>query len=158
MIRAMRESDLPYVLKIEQENFADPWTYDNFLYELNGNEFSRMFVSEQDGEICGYACMWFLFENGDITNIAVRMDRQGRGYGEELLSHLEKTAEDEGLEFLHLEVRVSNEKAIRLYKKHGFETIRIRKGYYSDNYEDAYEMMKAVGGYDEKDPGNRIKL
>ncbi len=158
MIRPMTEGDLNSVLAIERLSFSSPWTYDNFLYELRDNPFSSCYVYEEEGKILGYAMMWTLFEDGDITNIAVHPEYRKQGIAQKLLDTLFEEAKNAGLEYLHLEVRVSNEKALRLYKKNGFETLRIRKGYYSGTNEDAYEMWKAIGGDHDEDPGNRIEL
>ena len=157
MIRKMTVNDLEEVLEIERSCFNDPWTKDNFEYEIKENLFSRSYVYEEEGKILGYGMMWILFESADITNIAVREDSRNKGIGSALLSHMEEEAKREGVEFLHLEVRLSNTKAISLYEKSGFEVLRLRKGYYSDNFEDAYEMMKGVAPYEE-DPGDREQL
>ena len=122
----------------------DAWKKENYLYELKENDLSRMYVDKVNGEIVSYGGLWFLFENCDITTIGTKRKYWHQGYGEKMLQHLLKVAKDNECEFAHLEVRVSNEKAINLYKKNGFEIIRTRKGYYSDNNEDAYDMMKGL--------------
>lgn len=79
-------------------------------------------------------------DEAHITNIAVRQAYRGRKLGERLLDELMRTAAYLGMERMTLEVRVSNLVAQRLYEKKGFESAGIRKGYYSDNMEDAMIM------------------
>ena len=62
------------------------------------------------------------------------------------MDHLINCAAEKGCEMISLEVRVSNAPALTCYKKYGFEIINIRKSYYQDNHEDAYLMMKPIGG------------
>ncbi|MBQ1478375.1 MAG: ribosomal protein S18-alanine N-acetyltransferase [Erysipelotrichaceae bacterium] len=157
MIRRMTLNDLDQVLRIEETSFSSPWTYENFRYELEENEFSRCYVYEEEGRILGYSMMWILFENADINNIAVLPEERRKGIALKLMEHMEEEAVKEGAEFLHLEVRVSNEAAISLYKKLGFEFLRLRKGYYSDPAEDGYDMMKGVI-LNEEDTGDREQL
>ena len=66
--------------------------------------------------------------------------------GKKLLGYMIDEAIKNDCEIMSLEVRVSNAKATGLYEKMGFFNNRIRKSYYSDNYEDAYEMIKVLGG------------
>lgn len=150
MIRQMKEKDLDEIILIEKELFTSPRNKEQFLYEINENEFSRSFVLEMNNEIIAYGMMWFLFENADITNIAVKKKYQKQGYGLKMLKHLLKEAINNNCEFVHLEVRINNKEAINLYNKMGFETVRIRKHYYEDG-SDAYDMIKAIGGLSEKD-------
>lgn len=150
MIRQMKEKDLDEIILIEKELFTSPRNKEQFLYEINENEFSRSFVLEMKNEIIAYGMMWFLFENADITNIAVKKKYQKQGYGLKMLKHLLKEAINNNCEFVHLEVRINNKEAINLYNKMGFETVRIRKHYYEDG-SDAYDMIKAIGGLSEKD-------
>ena len=150
MIRQMQEKDLDEIILIENELFTSPRNKEQFLYEINENEFSRSFVLEINNEVIAYGMMWFLFENADITNIAVKKKYQKQGYGLKMLKHLIKEAINNNCEFIHLEVRINNKEAINLYNKMGFETVRIRKHYYEDG-SDAYDMIKVIGGLSEKD-------
>ena len=146
IIREMAERDLDEVVDIENELFTDAWKLDYFLHELRENDLSHYYVMEDDGVIIGYGGLWILFENCDITNVAITKKRQGEGLGMLLLNHLLNKAYEEGCEYVHLEVRVSNRNAISLYERNGFAITRTRKGYYSDNHEDAYDMIKCIVG------------
>lgn len=150
MIREMKENDLDEVLVIEKSLFNSPWNKEQFLYELNDNDLGNAYVYELDNKIIGYGMLWYLFENADITNLAIKKEYQNKGYGKELLKFLLIDALKNDCEFVHLEVRVNNDNAINLYKKFGFEIIRTRKAYYEDG-SDAYDMIKGIGGLNEKD-------
>ncbi|MNG26302.1 ribosomal-protein-alanine N-acetyltransferase [compost metagenome] len=84
--------------------------------------------------------MWTIIDEAHITNVAVRHDRRGMGLGELLLRRLMVDAEEAGMLRMTLEVRVTNERAQRLYGRLGFEPAGLRPGYYSDNNEDALIM------------------
>lgn len=90
--------------------------------------------------IVGYAGLWLMVDEAHITTIAVHPDYQGRSVGELLLLGLIDHALKIGAKWLTLEVRVSNEVAQSLYRKYTFKEMGVRKGYYSDNREDALVM------------------
>ena len=91
-------------------------------------------------EIAGYVGMWFQGNEAHITEIAVRHDLRGNGLGELLLIGSIRAAVEYGSSVVTLEVRVSNFIAQRLYEKYGFKTAGVRKGYYTNNREDALIM------------------
>lgn len=138
--RLMTLNDIPDVMVIEHEAFTMPWTEEAFQNELTNNHFAKYMVMELEGKAIGYAGMWTIMDEAHITNIAVREAYRGRKLGEKLLDELMRTAAYLGMERMTLEVRVSNLVAQRLYEKKGFESAGLRKGYYSDNQEDAMIM------------------
>ncbi len=144
MIRKMTKEDISDVMNIEKEAFADPWDEKFLLWELEENPLARYFVAEEEGSISGYVGVWITFDSSTITNLAVRSDQRRKGLGQALLEKAIKTAEEEGCEFLTLEVRVSNAPAIALYKKNDFDIINVKEAYYQDNYEDAYYMIRIL--------------
>lgn len=83
-----------------------------------------------------------VLDEGDITNVAVRRDRQKEGIGAFLMQSLIRLAAEREVTTIHLEVRVGNETAIRLYERMGFTGDGIRKAYYSDPVEDALLMTR----------------
>ena len=91
-------------------------------------------------KLAGYVGVWFQGNEAHITEIAVREGLRGLGIGELLLIGSIRSATKYGSTVVTLEVRVSNFIAQRLYEKYGFSTAGIRKGYYSDNREDALIM------------------
>lgn len=140
MIRPMQESDLPKILEIEHACFPSPWAPQSFVSELRDNEYARYFCLEHEGKIIGYMGLWFILEEGHITNVAIAPEYQGIGRGEFLMRSVIDLMVKEGMERMTLEVRASNMAAQRLYGRIGFVTAGLRKGYYSDNREDALIM------------------
>jgi ribosomal-protein-alanine N-acetyltransferase len=139
-IRAMVVGDIPIVAEIEKESFTLPWSAEAFRTELVHNRFAHYSVLEQDGQIIGYGGMWVIADEAHVTNIALREPFRGRGLGELLLRSLMEEARSKGAARMTLEVRVSNERAQRLYRKLGFVSHGVRPGYYTDNAEDALIM------------------
>jgi [ribosomal protein S18]-alanine N-acetyltransferase len=138
--RPMREEDIPVICEIEVESFATPWTSGAFHNELNNNQFAQYLVMEVGGRIAGYGGMWLIMEEAHITNIAVREAYRGRKLGERLLREMMRNARLFGALRMTLEVRPSNTVAQNLYEKLGFYSVGIRRGYYTDNKEDAIIM------------------
>ncbi len=90
--------------------------------------------------IAGFAGMWQLYDEAHVTTIGIDVPFRGRGLGEALFLRLLDESVRRGANMLTLEVRISNEGAIRLYEKYGFTIHGVRPKYYSDNGEDAYLM------------------
>ncbi|NMO95736.1 ribosomal protein S18-alanine N-acetyltransferase [Paenibacillus lemnae] len=145
--RLMVLDDIPEVMAVEHDAFSLPWTEGAFRNELTMNHFAKYMVMEYEGQIIGYAGMWTIVDEAHITNIALLGAYRGRKWGELLLSELMKTAAYMGMERITLEVRVSNVIARGLYEKKGFQPAGIRKGYYSDNQEDALIMWAELPPY-----------
>lgn len=143
--RSMRTDDIEAICEIEREAFATPWTAGAFHNELTNNHFAHYLVMELDGEIVGYGGMWLIMDEAHITNVAVRSGYRGRKLGERLLIQLQSAAVFHGAERITLEVRPSNIIAQRLYAKLGFIPAGLRKGYYTDNGEDAVIMWAHLG-------------
>lgn len=139
-IRRMLLHDLDEVLRVEHRSFTAPWSRQAFLGELVENRLARYIVAEYDGHVAGYAGLWMIMDEGHVTNIAVDPDYRGLKMGERLLRTLISMCMASGGRKMTLEVRVSNEIAKNLYHKYGFERVGIRKGYYTDNQEDAIIM------------------
>ena len=153
-IRRMTVQDVDAVTKIEKATFARPWTREDFLREMEVNKVARYLVYVLDGEIVGYAGAWVILDESHITNIAIREDMRGRGYGKALVKALLQYLSNLGAEYATLEVRVSNAAARHVYESLGFVRMGKRPHYYEDNGEDAYLMVKPLGGYeDDNDTG-----
>jgi ribosomal-protein-alanine N-acetyltransferase len=88
----------------------------------------------------GYAGMWRMYDEAHVTTIGVRQDMQHSGYGRVLFAALIQAAYDMGAKWVTLEVRTSNENAMKMYEAFAFKVIGRRKGYYTDNGEDAIVM------------------
>ena len=146
-ILKVSHSDLDKILEIENESFIKPFKKENFLYELNENPFSRFYKLVIDNEIIGFLLLYVTFDSSSIVQIAIKKDKRNQGFAGFLLQNVEKLLIKEEVNFITLEVRVSNQKAINLYQKHGFKIVSTRKNYY-ENHEDAYLMIKELN-YDE---------
>ncbi|SET98506.1 ribosomal protein S18-alanine N-acetyltransferase [Paenibacillus sp. NFR01] len=149
IFRPMKLQDIPEVMEIEHEAFTMPWTAEAFRNELTHNHFAKYMVMELDGRIIGYAGMWAIVDEAHVTNIALLQMFRGRKWGERLMDELMKTAVQVGMKSITLEVRVSNEVAQNLYRKKGFRPAGTRRGYYSDNREDALIMWADLPAYEE---------
>jgi [ribosomal protein S18]-alanine N-acetyltransferase len=139
-IEPMTQADLPAVLRIETLSFSTTWPLNAFANEIRDNKLAHYFVGRLDGRIVAYGGIWVILEDSHITTIAVHPDNRGRKFGEEMLLKLLDEAIERGASWITLEVRESNESAQRLYRKYGFTTVSTRRGYYSDNGENALVM------------------
>jgi [ribosomal protein S18]-alanine N-acetyltransferase len=144
IIRHMNEQDIEEVLLLEKELFSAPWNREHFLFELNENPFSLCLVGIVDEKIISASCAWIIYERAEISTIGVHKGYQRKGYAREMLDVIHRHAKKNGVNQIFLEVRVSNQPAIALYEYFGYKVTKIRKNYYSDNHEDAYEMMAEV--------------
>ena len=104
---------------------------------------------QDDPSIAGYVSVWYQGDEAHITEIAVRETLRGNGIGELLLIGSLRAAREYGSRVMTLEARVSNFIAQRLYEKYSFKSVGIRKGYYSDNREDAVIMTTTPIGTEE---------
>ena len=132
------------VLAIERDAFTNPWGLREFLPDESDGRWTALVALGEERLLVGYICAWILRDELHIGNIAVRADRRGLGHGARLLSRLLIIGEERGLPTAVLEVRASNLDAHRLYRHYGFREVGMRKGYYSDNGEDAIVMMKTM--------------
>lgn len=142
VIIPMEISHLGFVLDIERSCFNTPWSYDDFSYEINVNDYGYYYSMLLDKEVIGFIGSNMIQDQCQITTFAINKKYQGYGYGGQLLSYFIDIAFDKGFNSITLEVRVSNVAAINTYLKYGFKKATIRKNYYQDNNEDAYLMIK----------------
>lgn len=137
-------NDVDSLVEIERKYFSNPWTKNQFSYEIDENEFSTILVCEDEGKIVGFLVYWILFDNAQICNICVIDEYKKKGIASTLFDMAEEEFKKNECFSVTLEVRVSNDPAISLYTKRGFTKVCVKKGYYQDG-EDAYYMMKGVG-------------
>ena len=145
-MRKMEAGDLEEVAELEKILFTSYWKKSDFEYELQQNPYAVLKVIEIDGKIAAYCDLWILFDQAQIATIGVAEEYQHQGLAQQLMASMIFDAIAKECDTMSLEVRVSNDKAIALYKKNGFITVNTRKGYYQDNHEDAYLMVKPLGG------------
>jgi ribosomal-protein-alanine N-acetyltransferase len=145
-LEPMREADVPVVQEIERAIFSTPWPRNAYYRELASRNTAHYIVlrraddDDGPGEIVGYGGMWRMYDEAHVTTIGVRKDLQGFGYGRVLFAGLVQAAYELGAKWITLEVRVSNDNAQRMYEGFGFKVIGRRRGYYTDNGEDAIVM------------------
>lgn len=142
LIRAMKIEDLDQVMVLEQRCFSMPWPRSAFQDELTKNLLARYLVATIHDLVVGYAGIWLIFDEGHITNVAVDPAWQHRGLATQLLSVLLANARGCSIAACTLEVRRSNLPALKLYQQFGFVEEGCRKGYYTDNKEDALILWK----------------
>jgi len=140
-LRRMQYRDVAQVAALEKAVFPRPWSEASFLREVEENPVARYLVADREGEILGYAGAWVVLDECHITNIAVAEDARGQGLGRRLMEALMQYVSNLGAAWADLEVRVSNDRAQRLYASVGFVSVGKRKRYYEDNGEDAYLMV-----------------
>lgn len=139
-IEAMAAADLPAVLRIEGLSFSTSWPMNAFANEIRDNKLAHYFVGRIGSHVVAYGGIWVILEDSHITTIAVHPDYRRQKLGEEMLLTLLDRAISQGASWITLEVRESNDAAQRLYRKYGFTTVSTRRGYYSDNGENALVM------------------
>lgn len=144
-IREMQLDDLEQVMKIENENFSRPWTETGFFTFLIRQD-TLFLIAAEGEEILGYCGVVMVQDEGDITNVSVKKDRQNHGTGKLLVQELIRITNEMGVSRLFLEVRESNERAIHVYEKAGFVKNGLRKNYYEDPVEHAVLMMHETVG------------
>lgn len=139
-LRRMTVEDLDQIMVVEHESFTVPWSKEAFYNELTKNKYALYTVAVIGDRVVGYCGMWLVLDEAHITNIALLPQYRGMKLGETLMRHVIETAKEHGAKSMTLEVRVSNTIAQSLYRKFGFQAGGLRKGYYSDNHEDALVM------------------
>lgn len=143
-VRELRIDDLKVIVEIEKELYKTPWNLNQFKYELEENEFSYVYVLENEGVIIGYYGFWVMFDEIDITKVSIRKEFQGMHLSDILMKDCFMRVDNLECVRINLEVRTDNVRAINLYKKYGFKDVCVRKDYYGKG-EDALMMCKDMG-------------
>jgi len=139
-IRDMREDDLPTVMSIEKQSFAEPWSKQVFVKSMQMPDRAICLVATSEERVVGFAVAWYIppywHREGEIHihNIAVTPDRRRQGIGKHLLREVVRTgtAAHGNQCVVNLEVRESNRAAQQFYKILGFAVIGNRPRYYKD--------------------------
>ena len=137
----MRESHIAQIAEIEKLCFSDPWSENSVRYELT-NPLSLWLVAVDDGKVAGYVGSQSVLDEADMMNIAVHPDYRKQGVAQMLISELISQLSTNDVKCLTLEVRLSNDPAISLYHKMGFEQVGRRPNYYRNPKEDALILRK----------------
>jgi ribosomal-protein-alanine N-acetyltransferase len=143
-LRRLRPGDLDAIDHIERRCYATPWSRSMFAGEI-AKPSGICIGTFDDGELIGYLIVARYVDAWHVMNVAVDPDHQGRGHARRMIEHLFAVTESDPERGYTLEVRVSNDIAIRLYEQLGFVATGIRRGYYTDNREDALLMWRDPG-------------
>ena len=143
-LRNLRLRDLAAVERIERRSYPTPWSRSMFAGELTKSSSVCLgaYDNEVGDELVGYLIISRYVDAWHVMNVAVAPEYRGRGIATKLLEELFELTAGDGRRGYTLEVRVSNVSAIRLYEKLGFKARGVRRGYYTDNREDALIMWK----------------
>ncbi len=142
MIMKLLEPEMvKQVAELEKQSFSEPWSEQAFFDVINSKNARVYCVFDEVGFI-GYSGLSFCIDEGEITNVAIREDLRGKGYGKKLMERVIEAERQKGITKLFLEVRESNENAIRLYKSVGFKATGIRKNFYAKPVENAVLMER----------------
>lgn len=119
---------LDEVLRVEQRAYAHPWSHANFIDALHSGYQAQMLMA--GGLVLGYFVAMKGVDEVHLLNITVAPEFQGQGWARVMLDALGIWSRGQGAEWLWLEVRVHNPRAIQVYEAHGFRRVGLRKGYY----------------------------
>jgi ribosomal-protein-alanine N-acetyltransferase len=150
-LRPMRWWDVEPALALERVLFPDDaWSAETFWSELAGVPSTRHYLVAVDGdEVVGYAGLFAAYHHqADVQTVAVVPGRQGQGIGDRLLGALLEEAARRSCTEILLEVRADNAAAQRLYARHGFERIGLRRGYYQPGRVDALVLRRRPPAHD----------
>jgi len=139
-LREVQSADIDEMMTIERASFTSPWSARFFLEEIQVS-YAKSVLVEVEGRIVGYIIYWQLPKEVDIHNLAVHPEYRRQGIGRSLLSSAIDSAKGQDSNRVTLEVRKSNQAAQQLYHSLGFVERGVRKGYYSDDGEDALVMV-----------------
>ncbi len=166
-LRYMRTTDIPAVIHIDQQSFPLPWSARSYTFEVSQSDHSHMIVLEriervppgnplqawwqrtlggpqETRTLLGYGGLWHFSTRGHVSTIASHPKYRGNGFGELVFVAMLRRSIWLGARQVALEVRVSNHTAQALYAKYRFQQRGIKRGYYHDNDEDAYDMILSL--------------
>jgi ribosomal-protein-alanine N-acetyltransferase len=143
-IRSMTQSDLDAVMAIETAIYDYPWTRGIFQDCMRVGYHCHVF--QQDHDIKAYSVLSVGAAEAHVLTLCVRPDSQKQGLGRMMMDHMIDLASQAGAETMLLEVRPSNEHAVRLYHQLGFNEVGFRPDYYpsAEGREDALIMARSL--------------
>lgn len=144
-LRRLGLGDLRVIEEIERLSYPTPWSRSMFAGELAKPSsicLGAFDADGDDGKLCGYLVVSRYVDAWHVMNVAVHPEQRGRGIATMLLERLFELTANDARRGYTLEVRVSNATAISLYERLGFDGRGVRRGYYTDNREDALIMWK----------------
>jgi ribosomal-protein-alanine N-acetyltransferase len=141
-IRRLTLGDLSDIERLEQRVYPTPWSRSMFAGELAKPSSICVGAFDETERLVGYLIVSRYVDAWHIMNIAVDLGVRRLGVASRLLDALFELTVGDGRRGYTLEVRVTNKAAIALYERYGFETSGMRRGYYTDNREDALIMWR----------------
>jgi len=153
VMRSLQEGDLAAVVDLERTTPGAPhWSVKDYQDCLGGTQATllrRAWIAERAGRVIGFAVVREVALDGvldgalecELESIVVGAEEQRCGVGGALLSTIIDSLKSTGAAILMLEVRASNQAAVRLYERAGMVKVGARPGYYSGPLEDAILMQ-----------------
>jgi [ribosomal protein S18]-alanine N-acetyltransferase len=152
-LRRLELSDLDAIERIERASYPTPWSRSMFASELAKPSSLSFGAVDETGTLVGYLVLSRYVDAWHVMNVAVAPEKRRQGIASALLHRLLELTEDDALRGYTLEVRTSNLGAIRLYERFGFTRKGVRRGYYTDNREDALIMWRDADSPDGESAG-----
>jgi [ribosomal protein S18]-alanine N-acetyltransferase len=143
-LRPLTLDDLGDIEGIERESYPTPWSRSMFAGELAKPSSISLgaYDVDTDDRLIGYLIVSRYVDAWHVMNVAVAPPYRRNGVARQLMAELFRLTEGDPRRGYTLEVRVSNASAIALYEHLGFQSTGVRRGYYTDNREDALIMWK----------------
>lgn len=144
-VRKIKESDVQAVANLEAASFLSPWPEEQIRYEMKENPCSYVYVATLDDEVVGYLDFMITFNSATIDRICVNEVQRRKGIAQALLDKMVEVCkrQEDRVDYITLEVRMSNSAAIALYEKNEWMRITTKPHYYSDG-EDALYMVRSL--------------
>ncbi len=137
------KGDPSLLYEIDKDDDKEVLKLKDIEYEVNENPVSKILVIKDNDKIVGYLDYWITFDSSTIFKIIIKKEYRNRGLASLLLERMIEDLKENEVLYSTLEVRISNESALKLYKKFNFEKISIKEHYYSDG-EDAIYMVRGI--------------
>ncbi len=135
--------ELSDIARLEALCFSDAWS-ESMLKDTFEYDYNHLLIEKQGGRVVGYIIYSDIQGDAELQRIAVDKSFRRQGIGDRLISDMIEELHSAGTNRVMLEVRAHNVSAIRLYKKHGFKDIFIRKNYYRNPDDDALIFQKQI--------------
>ena len=141
IITKMTQTHVAQIAELEKLCFSEPWSEKSVASELD-NSLAFWLVAEDEGRVAGYIGSQTVMDETDMMNVAVHPDYRKQGIATALIVGLVEELRKMGSHSLTLEVRASNDNAIRVYQRLDFQQVGCRKNYYRNPKEDALILRK----------------
>ena len=136
-------ADIDAIVELESESFTNPWSRETLVWELRNSDVTRAYLlRDGEGRVAAFCVCWVIFDELHINTLAVSPRDRRRGVATSLLRHVMADAAAAGATKATLEVRASNDAALGLYQRLGFQVAGTRRGYYAKPQEDALILWR----------------